>query len=163
MTPEINYWIWSCIHLSKQHHPGLKVIQMSTSIIWSLNIVFSYVICHMSVDIGRTRNRTFTESSPPLVRAYLLKTKATGTKTKISERNRIQKINKISISRNRLRIFSWNVNSANKFSLETFYHSQEWNLKHLHLRKPQFSTTITNYWPRFSWKKLAPSYLNQLH
>ena len=96
----------------------------------------------MSADIGRTRSRTFTESSPPLVRAYLLKTKATGTKTKISERNRIQKINKISISRNRLRIFSWNVNSANKFSLETFYHSQEWNLKHLHLRKPQFSTTI---------------------
>ena len=121
MIPEINYWIWSCILLSKQYHPGLKVIQVSTSIIWSLNIVFSYVTCNKSVDIGRTRSRTFTESSPPLVR---------------------------------IRIFSWNINSANKFSLETFYHYQEWNLKHLHLRKPQFSTTVTNYWPR---EEIRPS------
>ena len=42
------------------------------------------------MDIGQTRSRTFTESSLPLVGEYLLKTKAAGTKTKISERNRIQ-------------------------------------------------------------------------
>ena len=44
----------------------------------------------MSVDTGPTRSRTSTESSLSLVWEYLLKTKATGSKTKISERNKIQ-------------------------------------------------------------------------